>query len=184
MHDMKSHSITGYEMTREQRFVEAVIKKCQEDKGTSARLKRADNPALEYQSWDLLGSFGINLEKEYERLPYVTVAASIAKSKANKNGTLRLGQAIARCYGDGNRDNQAKARLRRLLACTDLPEVCRILRPILTLIDSRVGQPIDFERLLKQLRHFHFDSGARVKAQWAQEFYGNIPTETNEEQAV
>lgn len=153
---------------REQRFVDAVIERCEKDKGIAARLRRADNPATEYQSWELLGWFGVDIEKDYERLPFVTVAAAIAKAKAERNGTLTLGRAIAACYKDGSNDDQAKARVRRLLACSDLSEVCRILRPLLTLIDSRVGQPLDYVRLLQQLRFFNH----RSKTQWAQEFYG------------
>ncbi len=164
----------------EQRFVDTVIARCNKDKGLAARLRRADNPVTEYQSWEVLGSLGVDLEKDYQRLPFVTVAAAIAKSKAERNGNLALGRAIAACYEDGNQSNQAKARLRRLLACDELAEACRILRPILTLIDSKVGQPLDFIRLLKQLRNFHFN-GQRVKTQWAQEFYGQSVPVKNEE---
>ncbi len=167
--------------TREERFVKSVLQRCQEDKGLAARLRRADNPATEYQSWDLLASQGIDLEKSYERLPFVTVAAAIAKAKTANNGGLSLGRAIASCYDDGRESNQAKARLRRLLACDDLPELCRILRPLFSLIDSKAGQTLDFVRLLKQLRRFSFDDArTQVKAQWAQEFYGqavNVQTE-------
>jgi len=164
----------------EQRFVDAVIARCNKDKGQAARLRRADNPATEYQSWEVLGGLGVDLEKDCQRLPFVTVAAAIAKSKAERNGSLSLGRAIAACYEDGNQSDQAKARLRRLLACDELAEACRILRPILTLIDSKVGQPLDFIRLLKQLRNFYFH-GQRVKSQWAQEFYGQSVQVANEE---
>lgn len=159
--------------TREERFVTSVIKRCQEDKGLAAKLRRGDNPATEYQSWELLASFGIDLEKDYERLPFVTVAAAIAKAKAERNGNLSLGRAIAACYEDGRESKQAKARLRRLLACDDTPEVCRILRSLFSLIDSKANQSLDFARLLKQLRRYSFDDArTQVKAQWAQEFYG------------
>ncbi|APR04651.1 type I-E CRISPR-associated protein Cse2/CasB [Thauera chlorobenzoica] len=157
--------------SREERFVAGVLKLCTENKGMAARLRRADNPATEYQSWELLAAYGIDLEQERERLPFVTVAAAIAKAKAERNGSLGLGRAIAACYESGNAGDQAKARLRRLLACDDLAELCRILRPLLSLIDSKVGQPLDYIRLLKQLRRFPFNA-QQVRAQWAQEFYG------------
>jgi CRISPR system Cascade subunit CasB len=157
---------------REERFVTGVIKVCAEDKGMAARLRRADNPATEYQSWELLAAYGIDLEKEHERLPFVTVAAAIAKAKATLNGSLGLGRAIAACYEDGNKSDQAKARLRRLLACDNLAELSRILRPLLSLIDSKVAQPLDYIRLLKQLRRFSFNT-QQIRAQWAQEFYGH-----------
>lgn len=161
---------TGAEKSWEQRFVETVVARCSSDKGMAARLRRADNPNTEYQSWDLLGAFGVDLEKDYQRLPFTTVAAAIAKSKSEHNGSLTLGRAIAACYEDGNQSDQAKVRLRRLLACHELVEVCRIMRPILTLIESKVGQPLDYVRLLKQLRDFNRNA-QRVRTQWAQEFY-------------
>ncbi|MCH8499921.1 MAG: type I-E CRISPR-associated protein Cse2/CasB [Marinobacter sp.] len=172
MLENQSPGESGKEKSRDQRFVEAVIERCQNDKGLAARLRRADNPVTEYQSWELLGWFGVDLEKDYERLPFVTLAATIAKSKVERNGSLTLGKAIAACYEDGRESSQAKARLRRLLASSELAEVCRILRPILTLIDSKVSQPLDYVRLLRQLRFFGFESGQRTKTQWAQEFYG------------
>jgi len=159
--------------SREERFVAGVLKLCAESKGMAARLRRADNPATEYQSWEMLAAYGIDLEQEQERerLPFVSVAAAIAKAKAERNGSLGLGRAIAACYESGNASDQAKARLRRLLACDDLAELCRILRPLLSLIDSKVGQGLDYVRLLKQLRRFPFHD-QQVRAQWAQEFYG------------
>lgn len=163
---------TAEHVSREERFVASVIQRCEKDKGLAARLRRADNPTTEYQSWELLAGYGIDLEKDFERLPFVTVAAQIAKSKMTANGSLTLGRAIAASYEDGNQSDQAKARLRRLLACDELPEVCRILRPLLTLVASRVSQPLDCARLLKQLRRFGYSAQA-IKVQWAQEFYGH-----------
>ncbi|SCX10059.1 CRISPR-associated protein, Cse2 family [Nitrosomonas eutropha] len=157
-------------VSREENFVNYLLVRMQQDKGMAARLRRADNPATEYQSWEFLAGFGIDLEKEYQRLPFVTVASALAKAKADRNGSLKLGQAIAACYADGNQSDQAKAKLRRVLACDELPELCRILRPILTLIDSRVTQPLDYVCLLQQLRRFAFDA-QKSKVQWAQEFY-------------
>lgn len=166
---------------REDTFVAAVIDHCQRDKGLAAHLRRADNPATEYQSWDFLAGYRINLEYPAERLPFATVAAAIAKAKPTSNGNLGLGRAIAFAYKDdhGNQSDQAKARLRRLLACDELTELCRILRPLLTLIDSRVNQPLDYARVLRQLHQFGIAAHKgdsqwqqNIKAQWAQEFYG------------
>ncbi len=167
--------------SREERFVAGVLKLCADSKGMAARLRRADNPATEYQSWELLAAYGIDLEQERERLPFVSVAAAIAKAKIERNGSLGLGRAIAASYESGNASDQAKTRLRRLLACDDLGELCRILRPLLSLIDSKVGQPLDYVRLLKQLRRFPFNA-QQVRTQWAQEFYGQ-PANAEEEGA-
>lgn len=156
---------------REANFVTHTLVRIQQDKGLSARLRRADNPATEYQSWEFLAAFGIDLEQEQQRLPFVTVAAAMAKAKAERNGGFQFGQAIAACYDDGAQSEQAKTKLRRLLACDALSELCRVLRPTLALIDSRISQPLDYIRLLQQLRRFPFDA-QKIKSQWAQEFYG------------
>lgn len=169
---MSSEQPTPPAIDREARFVHGVIEQCQQDKGLAARLRRANNPATEYQSWELLARYGIDLERDDERLPFASVVAAIAKAKIQSNGSLTLGRAIANCYPDGNQNDQAKARLRRLLACDEVAELCRLLRPVLTLIDSRVPQPLDYAHLLGQLRRFAF-APQQVQAQWAQEFYGH-----------
>ncbi|MFI3247028.1 MAG: type I-E CRISPR-associated protein Cse2/CasB [Ferrimonas sp.] len=151
-------------------FVDYVIRKTQQDTGFSARLRRADNPATEYQSWEILAEFGIDLEKPWQRLPYCLIGAALAKAKPSADGALTLGHAIAACYEDGNRSAQAKARLRRVLACTDTPELCRILRPLLTLIHSR-GIALNYSMLLKDLTYFSSQGRERICAQWAQQFY-------------
>jgi CRISPR system Cascade subunit CasB len=155
---------------RSARFVKGILETCGRDKGFAARLRRADNPATEYQSWDVLAAYGIDLEKEHQRLPHVTVAATLARSRAESNGSLPLGRAVAACYDEGNSSDQARAKMRRLLACDDLREVCRILRPLLTLIQSRIAAPLDYIRLLRQLKKFSWNRES-IKAQWAQEFY-------------
>ena len=157
-------------MPFEARFINEVVELCSRNKGFAARLRRADNPATEYQSWEFLARMGIDLEKGYRRLPAVTVASAVAKAKIQANGALSLGQALARCYEKGNESEPAQARLRRLLACQSVEEVCLILRSVFALLNSKVPAPLDYARILKQLRSFYFDE-QRVKAQWAQEFY-------------
>lgn len=166
---------------KEASFVAWLIARCQDDKGLAARLRRADNPATEYQCWETLATWGVDLEREGQRLPFATVAAAIARAKPPANGSLILGRAIARCFDEGNQSDQAKTRLRRLLACGELAELCRVLRPMLTMIESRVAQPLDYARLLKQLVDFGRASAGgndtwlqSIKAQWAQDFYGQM----------
>lgn len=153
-------------------FVDYIINRCQADNGLRAALKRADNPATEYQSWDVLAGFRIDLEYENQRLPYAAIGAAIARTKAERNGTAKIGLAIARCYEDGNASDQAKAKLRRLLACDSVPEVCRILRPLFSLIEAKSNIALDYASLLDDLLWFgHDESQLRIKARWAQDFY-------------
>lgn len=154
-------------------FVDYIISRCQASNGIRAALKRADNPATEYQSWEVLAGFHINLEYENQRLPYATIAAAIARKSPANNGVAKIGQAIARCYEDGNASDQAKAKLRRLLACETTAEACRILRPLFSLIEAKGNVALDYASLLDDLLWFsHEESQNRIKARWAQGFYG------------
>ena len=120
-----------------------------------------------------MGAFGIDLENKHERQVYALVAAALANSRADQNGLLGLGKAIALSYPDDNEDKQAIARLRRLLACDSVSEVCLVLRPLLSLIQSRVTQPLDYEQLLSDLLWF----GERTRARWAQQFFARTQPE-------
>lgn len=165
-----------------ERFVDYVLKRQKEDHGFAARLRRADNPATEYQSWEILANFGVDLEKSRQRLPYCTLGAALAKAKPEQDGHLGLGAAIAACYDDGAQSDQAKARLRRILACTSIEELCQIIRPVLALIASR-GARLDFSLLLQQLLWFSGQGQERVRTRWAQDFYHRRSEDTKQEAA-
>jgi CRISPR system Cascade subunit CasB len=155
--------------SRDERFIEATIDRCLSDKGLAARLRRAANPATEYQSWEYLASWGVDLEAAHQRRHYARIAAAIAQARPKNNGSLRFGRALARAY-DGNTEGPATARLRRLLACHSDEEVVRVIGPMLSLIGSRVNEALDYKKLLGQLRYFHFDP-EKIKSQWAADFY-------------
>ncbi len=154
-------------------FVSYAINRWQDNNGIRAALPRADNPATEYQSWEVLAGFkGVNLEDEDNRLPYATIGAAIARAKAQKNGSVSIGQAIARCYQDGNTDDQAKAKFRRLLACHSVAEACRIVRPLLKLVESKGNSGVNYANLLNDLLKFSRpENQTGIKARWAQDFY-------------
>jgi CRISPR system Cascade subunit CasB len=158
---------------KSENFVESTIRQCLDNNGLAAALKRADNPATEYQSWEYLAGFSIPIDIESQRLPYATIAAAIARAKAEHNGKVGIGRAIALCYEDGNNSDQAKAKLRRLLACEKLDEVCRILRPLFSLIDAKAGVTLNYARLLSNLLYFEKDSQT-IKSRWAQDFYYHV----------
>ncbi len=155
--------------TRGQAFTRFIIDRMK-DNGIAAALRRADNPNTEYQSWDTLAAFNIDLDKPRQRLPFATIASALAKAKTEQNGSTGIGQAIARCYEDGRESDQAKAKLRRLLACNTPEEACRILRPLFSLIHSKGNSTLNYGKLLDQLLWFNNDS-QRIKAEWAQDFY-------------
>jgi len=167
---------------RPEKFVQFVIELCQNDKGAAAALRRADNPATEYQSWEYLAGFRIDLEYPFERIPYAAIAAAIARAKIERDGSAGIGRAIAFCYEDQSKSEQAKARLRRLLACDSVEEACRILRPLFSLIDSKASVTLDYSQLLRELISFGYDSKKNnVKTAWAADFYRNAVGPANEE---
>lgn len=157
------------QLSKEARFVNYIIERSAQNKGVAANLRRANNPNTEYQSWEYLAPF-VDLEKPWQREPYALIAADIAKTKAAANGSLTFGQAIAGCYPDGYNDDQAKAKLRRVLTCASTDEACRILRPLLSLIASRIAQPLNYAQLLEDLVKFQWHA-EQIKARWAQQFY-------------
>lgn len=161
-------------------FVRYVIERMDKNKGVAAKLRHADNPATEYQCWEILAGFNVKLDDPNRRLPFATIAAAMAKAKIIENGTARLGEVLAGCYEKGKESDQAKAKLRRLLAADSLEEVCRILRPVFSLIQSKNSKKLDFARLLEDLLNYNYNH-LRIKSQWAQSFYGtSIPGEKEE----
>ena len=166
--------MTEKETSRGVAFVRYVIEKCEQDSGLAAALRRADNARTEYQSWEILLRFGVDIEKEWERKPFATIAAAVARAKPKENGDVPFLTALARAYGgeDSTSDESgpAAARLRRLLACSSSEECCRILRPMFALVESKGSGNVDFGKLLDDLLWFN-RSSERIKARWASDFY-------------
>ena len=163
---------------KEPSLVAKVFARCKNDKGFAATLKRADNPDTAYQAWEILATYGVPLDKDFKRLPYALVLAAVARSSNDQDGKLGLGAALAKAYQDekGNVGDAAKPKLRRILACDDVVEVCQVLRPILQLICSR-GVGISFEKLLNDLKYFNSE---KTLASWAQDFFGSKSKENEE----
>jgi CRISPR system Cascade subunit CasB len=160
----------------EHEFVEHVLKFRQDDnKAAMVALKCADNPAKALKSWEYLARF---INNGYDPQLSFTIAAAIIKSEIKTDGEIGIGTALALRYkDDGGKDsNQAKAKLRRLLACDSAKELCDVLRPLLSLINSKGSLSLDYEKLLKQLRKFNANSQF-IKTQWATDFYRHQPTD-------
>jgi CRISPR system Cascade subunit CasB len=158
--------------TRGQAFVQFVLKGMERDTGFGAVFRRADNPDTEYQAWKYLARW-CDLDNSRERVVFATVGAALAKAKPGTDGTLGIGRAIARCYSegatDGNQSDNAKAELRRLLSCDTREEACRILRPLLQLIPSKLeGVGLCYGNLLTDLLYF----GEGIKQKRGVDFYG------------
>lgn len=160
------------------RFVTAILERCREDRGFAARLRRADNPDTEHYAYGVLASFNIALEDDRERRPHAVIAASLSRSRLGQDGSLGLGEALRRCVES---EEQGEARLRRMLACRSVEEICRMLRPLLTFIAAR-DAPLCHARLLEDMLSFRSEEARRrVCLRWAQEYYGRSASGADEE---
>ncbi|MBF9014136.1 MULTISPECIES: type I-E CRISPR-associated protein Cse2/CasB [unclassified Oceanispirochaeta] len=160
-------------------FVGYVLETIQNQKNKSfgAKLKKADNENTEYQSWEILSRW-VDLENDRERKSYALIAASLAKHKSGKDGPLGLGRALAIAFDvrNGPSDDErgpGHSRLRRLLTCKDSQELILVLRSNLRLLQSR-ETPFSHARLLDEILSFDIDwKRDKIRASWAQEFYGS-----------
>ena len=84
------------------------------DTGFVARMKRADNPDLEYQVWNILLKFNVDIEFAARRLPFCLIGAALCRRQPEKDGIFGLGASLRSCFGDD--EDQGSIRLRRLLA--------------------------------------------------------------------
>jgi len=159
---------TTIKASRGRAFVNFVLERIKTDSAFRAALSRADNPATESRSWEHLAAW-CDLDKERERIPFAAIAAAVARAKPGHDGHLGIGRAVTSAYEQGRESDQARARLRRLLACDSVQEVCAVLRPLLSLIGSR-GVRVSYGQLLDDL--IYFGDGEKVKVRWAVDFYG------------
>ena len=166
-------------LASEEKLIAGIFNRLKNDMAFRAALKKADNPDTEYQSWEYLADYGINLEYENVRLPYTTVLAAAARSGREADGSLSLGTSLAKAYNDDRSSPPARARLRRILACSTVQEVCVVMRPVLRFIGSK-GKPLSYGKLLKDLKYFN-KNPEQIKARWAQQFFEIQPDTTGGE---
>ena len=158
------------ESEEKESLVQKIFLRLKTDSAFRAALKRADNPATEYKSWEYLADFGVNLENKNERLLYTTIFAAIAKSGRESDGNLEFGKALCAAYDWDKESAPARSKLRRVIACGDLAELCAVLRSILQFISSK-NVSICYQKLLDDLRFF--GSGEKAKSKWAAQFYNS-----------
>jgi CRISPR system Cascade subunit CasB len=142
-----------------QEFIDYVLQRSKHDTGFSAKLRRADNPDTEYQSWEYLSRWCKDFNNDHKRTCYAVVAAGLARMKKSTDKPISLGTIVFMCSSNSD------MRLRRLLAC-DFNEICQWVHPILRLAESKGVCP-NFAQLLNDLLYFN----DRIKKRWALDFY-------------
>ena len=138
------------------------------DTGSIARLRRADSSErLAVQAWEILIRFNV---EDRDFLPCLAVLAPLCRRDDPADGTASLGQALASCFDD---KEQGSSRLRRLLNCGDMEELCRLLRPLLSFMDSKAGKKLSYARLLEDVLAFrHPDRRQGIRQRWAEGYWG------------
>lgn len=164
-----------YDNDRSSGFVAHVLQRAKVDTGFAARMRRADNTDTEYQAWGELAAFNVNLELDRERLPFSIVGAALCREKPEQDGKYSIGASLASCFEQtpGNPgDNPGVSRLRRILACNTIREICQVLRPMLHFVAEKSTRPLSYAGLLRDLLFFESANGSRIKRRWAMDFFG------------
>ena len=108
------------------------------------------------------------------------MGASIVRQKLTKDGDLSLGEALRLSFDNVSGNAAAIARLKRIVGCDDSVELCKVLRSVLKLIESRnLGQFINYAGLLKQINTFDFNKDF-VKLQIVSSFYKKDKEDKND----
>ena len=149
-------------------FVAMVIRRSTEDPAFRAAMRRADNPTTASFAWEHLVAW-CDISKDWERLPFALIGAAIANDLPSADGETDLGGLLRKCCSSADDMEREKRRLRRLLSCDSIPELCTVLRSTLKYLQSNSAVQIGYAGLLSDILYFN----ERVKLRWADSFFGN-----------
>ena len=163
-------------LTKEENFVNHLIQAFKNDKGFKADMKAAYPTTTSLKVYDYLYKW-CDMDKEYLSLPYLFIAADMAKTNPKENGKLPLGTAFRIAYTDNGefRKETALPKMQMLLTCRDLKSLLIELEWVLELISSR-HIVVDYVLLLTELKRFKF-SQEKIKKEWALCFLGKVKDE-------
>jgi len=147
------------------RFIAQLVRLC-DDRGHSAALRRYWSDTTRHQALPILGRLGAIGDDRT-----ATVAALYAVHPHHAEGpgigfaALKLGERNPK-----SGDHPYDRHFRRLLACDALddlaPQLHRLIRRL-----SRESIPLDYAKLLKELRFWSTGHAESVKTSWAKEFW-------------
>lgn len=164
-------------------LIDNFLKRIKTDGAFRAAFKSADNADMEHRCWEYLALYGIDIENIKARRPYAAVLAAVARNKyISADGKQGLGDALLAASGYDRESPAARMRLRRILACADMEELCSVLRPVLNYISGK-GSDISYGRLLKEIIWFEKDAES-IKARWAGQFFSAKKDEQEDNQDI
>ncbi|MGL4400111.1 MAG: type I-E CRISPR-associated protein Cse2/CasB [Luteolibacter sp.] len=153
------------------RFIAQLTKLC-DDRGHSAVLRRYWSETTRHQALPVLGRLGAIGDDRTS-----TIAALYAVHPNHVEGS-GIGRAALWLGDRKDGDHPYDRHFRRLLACTDLDDLAPQLHRLVKRL-SREGIPLDYAKLLKELRFWSTGHAENVKTFWAKEFWqapADLPT--------
>jgi len=153
------------------RVIAQLAKLC-DDRGHSASLRRYWSETTRHQALPVLGRLGAI---DDDRKSIIAALYAVHPYHAEGSG---IGRAALRLGDRKDGDHPYDRHFRRLLACTDLDDLAPQLHRLVKRL-SREGIPIDYAKLLKELRFWSTGHAENVKTHWAKEFWqapADLPT--------
>ena len=147
----------------------AYIKGNYANKGFMADMRKAASTATRHYAWPMMAPF-CDLKVHAQEEAFSLVGCALARSRKDVPSTGNLGASLRvmtlldkRFPGKGG---PTDGRMKRLLACRSSVEMCRLLRPVLGLVQSK-GVGVDHAKLLEDILGW----GETVRRNWAAAYY-------------
>ncbi len=154
------------------RFIAQLSRLC-EDRGHSASLRRYWSETTRHQALPVLGRLRAIGD---DRTTSIAALYAVHPSHVQGHGIGRAAFNLGERNKDG--DHPYDRHFRRLLACTDLDDLAPQLHRLVKRL-SREGIPLDYAKLLKELRFWSTGHSENVKTSWAKDFWqapADLPT--------
>lgn len=156
-------------------------------------LKRAESKNTAFYAYDILYKFTKSFDDK-DFYPYSIVAASMSRSKITKDGDFPLFTVLRKAYSGNDKKaltsnneedipEQARAKLKRALACNDIVELCNVIKALLKYIEGKDQiKYLSYKTLLSQLCFFSKNDvlKEKIKQQFVIDFY-RLQNEDNNE---
>lgn len=145
-------------------FIVSLTNLC-DDRGHAAALRRWWSPATEHQAYPPLGRLGALGDWRLS-----TVAALYAVHGSHQTDGPGIGQAALRMGERKDGEHPYDRHFRRLIASRTDDDLIRQLHRLIKRLHNE-GIPLDYVRLLKDLRFWSSGHEQKVKVNWAKEFW-------------
>lgn len=165
-------------MKQEELFL-ARVRNRADDRGLMAELRSLLNPNLRMRGWSAMATIGRLGDKPMETLAglFAFYPQSYQEEKSFSFGvSCRILAEKRRKKGTADHESPLDVRFRRLLACEQREDVCRLLPEFVRGMKVE-GIPVDYDTLYRDVRFWN----DRVRERWAIDYWSS---KEKEEQRV